>query len=268
MIPCFVISLPDCTDRRDRISTSLYELEIGFEFVDAIDGRNGLDIASEHEIDRIAAKEAGHLLSDAEFACALSHIKIYRKIVAEKIPFALVLEDDAIPYPQLYDFLKGEYYRGTDLTQIFCADSRIRVQRKGKIELFGSYVSYLCPQHFPCPGAVGYVISYEGAQHFVQCAVPISNVADWPDCVEVLIAKQKSRVVHPSLIWHNMDVECSLLSRHGRNSNKEKRRVFGVYLPPFRKIVKSFVRAPLKLSHQRLPSPRQRESLPLRCSLK
>ena len=118
MIPCFVISLPDSSDRRQSISHTLNKLGISFEFLDAVDGRSGLDPTYESQVDRHAALRTWGLLSDTEFACALSHINTYRRIVAEDIPYALVLEDDASPLPTILDFLNGEHYRDVDLTQL------------------------------------------------------------------------------------------------------------------------------------------------------
>ena len=96
-IPVFVVSLPDCIDRREVIARALHHLGIEFEFVDAVDGRHGLDPQYEDQIDRVATRRAGRILSDAEFACALSHISVYQRIVLENIAYALILEDDAVP---------------------------------------------------------------------------------------------------------------------------------------------------------------------------
>ena len=90
MIPVFVLSLPDCHDRRARVSAALDGLGLPFEFVDAVDGRRGLPPEYESQIDRPLAQKKGGILSDAEFACALSHINIYRRIVSENIDYALV----------------------------------------------------------------------------------------------------------------------------------------------------------------------------------
>ena len=37
----------------------------------------------------------GHKISKYEIACAMSHIKVYEKMIAENIEHALILEDDA-----------------------------------------------------------------------------------------------------------------------------------------------------------------------------
>ena len=132
LIPCFVISLSDCINRRRRISRSLSDIGLQFEFFDAVDGRNGLDEESERQIDRDASRRLeGRILSNAEFACALSHINVYRKIIADTIPYALILEDDITARPSLIDFLEDKHYQDADLTQLYSTHNRFYVRRGG-----------------------------------------------------------------------------------------------------------------------------------------
>ena len=256
-IPVFVVSLPDCTDRRDTIAKSLANLGIEFEFVDAIDGRYGLDPQYEDQIDRVAARRAGHILSDSEFACALSHITIYQRIVSQNIAYALILEDDALPSPQLVNFLTGCYYRDADLTQLYYSRAYVRWQGAVRV-LFDSHVSYLHAPRLKVTGAVAYTVSYQAALHFVKYALPINREADWPLCIQDLIAKRQCRVICPPLVGHppvEQKQKQSVLSKHGRTENKEKRRFLGMYVPPFRRMVESWGRAPYKLLAKRLPPP-------------
>lgn len=95
--PVLVISLPDEVQRRSAIAAQLAALSIPFEFVDAIDGRSGLPAEFEARIDRARTQRVlGRPMSEAEYACALSHMRVYERIVAEKLAGAIVLEDDAI----------------------------------------------------------------------------------------------------------------------------------------------------------------------------
>ena len=251
-IPVFVVSLPDCTDRRKAISQSLQTLGIAFEFVDAVDGRHGLDPQYEDQIDRVGAHRAGYILSDAEFGCALSHIHLYRRIVADNLAYALILEDDARPSPKLVEFLAGRHYHEADLIQLYCA--RPYVRWTGAQELFYPYTSYLRTPRLQAAGCVAYTISYTAAFHFMTHAVPVMKEADWPLCIEALIAKRQSRVIYPSLVGHPTREETdSILNRYGRKENRNQRRFFGMYIPPFRRMMKSWGRAPYKLLAKRLP---------------
>ncbi len=143
MISVFVISLPDCRDRRTRISAALDGLGLPFEFFDAVDGRQGFPPERESEIDRTEAWRKGNFLTDAEFACALSHIDVYRRIVSENIDHALVLEDDVIPQPDLVRYLAGRHYEDASLTQLGQSSPKIYVRRSGAKHLFDGYRSHL-----------------------------------------------------------------------------------------------------------------------------
>ena len=246
MIPVFVVSLPDCVDRRESIRKSLEELRIPFEFVDAVDGRHGLDPVHEPDIDRARAASKGLTLSDAEFACALSHIEIYRRIVRENIDWALVFEDDAFPTPDLKLFVKGQHYRDADLTQLHFFSTR--VSRMGQKRLFGSYHSYLRTK-FKSQSTAGYVISNRAAKHILENGVPITQQADWPNCVDELIVEKRIRVVYPHIVKHSPLAGQSIISRY----RKEKRRFLGVYTPPVRTMIQSCARGPLKLITKRIP---------------
>ena len=252
-IPVFVVSLPDCTDRRDTISKSLANLGIEFEFVDAVDGRYGLDPQYEDQIDRTAAQRRGRILSDAEFACALSHILIYRRIVSENIAYALILEDDALPSSKLVEFLAGGYYREADLIQLY--STRAWVRRRGAKRLLTTHTSYLRTPRLNVACAVAYTVSNQAAFHLATHAIPVNKEADWPWCLEDLIAKRQCRVIAPSLVGQASDNGgVSLIHAHGRRKREDRRRIFGIAIPPFRRLVESAsTRALYKLLAKRLP---------------
>jgi len=233
------------------ISKSLTDLGITFEFFDAVDGRYGLDPVYENQIDREQALKARHRMSDVEFACALSHINVYHKITAENIPYALVLEDDAIPQPALANFLKGPYYQDADVTQLDIRRCPY-VRWGGAKKLFDNYTSYLRAPRIEKAGAAGYVVSNKAAQHFIQNAVPVCREADWPDCAEEIIAERQWRIIHPLLVRHPRQYTGqSILDSHGRQGRKD-RKFFDAFHR--RKLRKTYGSLPRKVFYRRLPS--------------
>ncbi|MYC27794.1 MAG: glycosyltransferase family 25 protein [Nitrospira sp. SB0662_bin_26] len=251
-IPVFVVSLPDCTERRESISKALFNLGIKFEFIDAVDGRHGLDPQYEDQIDRTTTKQNGKILSDAEFACALSHLTVYQRIVSENIAYALILEDDAIPSLKLAEFLVECYYRDAELTQLYCP--RAYVSRWGSYALLQHHTSYVRLPRVPVVGAVAYTVSYRAALHFVNHAVPITKEADWPRCIEALIKNRQCRAIYPPLVGHPIrHPGQSLLAHSERIYDKTSRRFFGVYFPTYRRMIESWSRTPYKLIGKRLP---------------
>lgn len=88
----FVINLKRASDRKKNFLQNWQPFAKEITFFEAIDGNN----LSEKELSDKALHYPSLKLTKGEIACALSHLAIYEKIVAEKIPMALILEDDAI----------------------------------------------------------------------------------------------------------------------------------------------------------------------------
>ena len=240
MIPIFVISLPDCTDRRTTISGRLDGLSLPFEFVEAIDGRGGL--APEHKamFDPAAMLRAGKLpLNDAEAACALSHIKVYRKISDLKPPHAVILEDDAIVSPDIVIYLKRAFYRRADLAQL--GYNRTWVDARSGYSLFGDYRSF--PWKTRASGAFGYAISLRLAEYWSEAALPIVSEADWPEWEKTF----SWEVIYPKLVSHPEGGKGqSTISQHSPRARRKP------YLHKIGIHPKAWLRAWFKLRHTKL----------------
>ncbi|MBM3208322.1 MAG: glycosyltransferase family 25 protein [Chlamydiae bacterium] len=104
-IPIFIINLKRRQDRKDAISKALRHCGVeNFEFITAVDGNEKFDKSC---YDDEKARLIHRRLTDQEIACALSHQIVYKKMVKEQIPRAIILEDDAIPTKHLNPFLKN-----------------------------------------------------------------------------------------------------------------------------------------------------------------
>lgn len=95
MFSTFVINLDKDTERMDFMEKQLNKASIQYVRHAAIDGRNYVPQASEYD-QNLALKQGGHILLPGEVGCALSHAQIIARIVEDKIPFSLVLEDDIL----------------------------------------------------------------------------------------------------------------------------------------------------------------------------
>ena len=96
-LPIFVISLARATTRRENIRARLDKLGADYEIVDAVDGATLTDADYGDNIlrrDKFRRKFGREIL-DGEIGCYLSHYQLWQRMVTEKIPSALVLEDDA-----------------------------------------------------------------------------------------------------------------------------------------------------------------------------
>jgi len=93
MLRAFVINLDKDKERMKFMHNQLLRLGIAYERFPAINGRDYIASSAEYQ-EEIAIQKTGHALLPGELGCALSHKKIYELIVAQKIPYALILEDD------------------------------------------------------------------------------------------------------------------------------------------------------------------------------
>ena len=112
MLPTYVISLPESADRRETCFKACREAGLEPQLFEAVNGR---ELIKEYE--SAPEKFSGCIeLSDktvlslgfgrhvtiadkligSELGCALSHLKLYEKIAADKSPYSLILEDDTL----------------------------------------------------------------------------------------------------------------------------------------------------------------------------
>lgn len=182
--PVRVISLTDSNERRKRMREQLERLSIPFEFVDAIDGRTGLAPELESMIDRPGTEaEFRRCMTDAEYACALSHMMIYRQILNNDLPGAVVLEDDAILGSLFQEFLDTKGYEAGDLIQLDHWKGGVwkhfrRYRLTANIELARASKN--------ADLTTGYTISRTAAAHILMHGLPLRAPADWPCDVSVL----------------------------------------------------------------------------------
>ena len=92
--PIWVINLKRSENRRKLMENQFTEYGQNIEFIEAIDGRlltrRDMEIYSQ----MLSIRHFGRELSLAEIGCALSHIRIWKRIVEEKLNEVLICEDD------------------------------------------------------------------------------------------------------------------------------------------------------------------------------
>lgn len=98
LLPTYTINLQRSVERRKFMEIHLSELpELDCHFVNAVDGKmlKPEELATSYDEGK-AVRTFEKPLLDGEIGCALSHIECYRKMLAERKKFALILEDDII----------------------------------------------------------------------------------------------------------------------------------------------------------------------------
>ena len=148
---------------------------------DAVDGRIMTDEELAHHVDRVRAEREYGPLSRAEIGTSLSHLGIYRKMVEQQIPCAVILEDD-VELPEDFSCLLDRD-GPCGLASVFDRDQPVMVQmthvRRGY--RWGSQrigVREIVKPHGGVWLTSGYFITLAAARNLLQHAYPVFMVAD------------------------------------------------------------------------------------------
>jgi GR25 family glycosyltransferase involved in LPS biosynthesis len=158
----FVINMDDSTQRWNKIHTNLSEYSVIHERFPGINGRT---LSSGTKKEYFSPLCRNLTCSPAMMGCALSHFKIWEKMVKENIDSCIVLEDDAVWTPSTWDKIKqlSQFKRSLIKLHTFIdlpsnQDKPIRV--------------------FHAPSLAGYLLYKETAQQLIQAMKPISYHID------------------------------------------------------------------------------------------
>lgn len=176
----YVINLARSPERRAHITAELEKAGVGYEIVTGVDGRE-LDLHDQAVI-------GPSLLTRSSFpagmaGCALSHLRVYRKILAAGLERALVLEDDVTLPAGLRSLAAavGAHLTGAEVA-LLNYDSRetCRMSREGAVALPGSRQLVL-PIDVRQPGSsAAYVITREACRRMDELMLPVrASPDDW-----------------------------------------------------------------------------------------
>lgn len=167
----YVINLAKNVKRLELIDKRLKELSVGYERIEAVYGKTVPVVERRANSSRFwwwCIK--GYPMRDGEYGCAMSHLNVYRKMIAENEHMACVLEDDAIPrtvLPQLLGWLE----KNVDSTrpQVALISNHREKNPQGEFELkpvnSGSFTD-------------GYVITLPAAKRLLEKNAPIKCPSD------------------------------------------------------------------------------------------
>lgn len=96
MLPVLVVSLKHDVIKRQAIAEKLSGLNINFEFIDAVYGKELSDFFCNSLQLKGKIKSRGFPPTRGEIGCSLSHISAYSHIISKEMDWVCILEDDAI----------------------------------------------------------------------------------------------------------------------------------------------------------------------------
>jgi glycosyl transferase family 25 len=177
-IPVFVISLKRSVERRDHTTKQLNDLGVPFQIIEAIDGveLSDYEIINNHDYGIYKSGFHSSYLRKEEIGCVLSHLKIFRRIVDEKIKLACILEDDNDYLMEFRDLLTEGNLNQTEWDILYLghhsACTTKEAQSINKKQLTSSYSKIGKAIEVPY-GAYAYIINIEAAKKILNIAFPI-----------------------------------------------------------------------------------------------
>ena len=173
----FVINLERSTARRASIQQQLDAQNIPFEFIKAVDGSTLTDEYLAQVCDFQELAKRPHLQHKGMYGCILSHYNIYQRMVADNIPYALILEDDVIIQPGLkamVDTLEKKV-QANEAILLFSQNSYMPtvLSRQHAEALPGNHQLSYPMEPWAFGSTAGYIISLEAARGMVDLVLPI-----------------------------------------------------------------------------------------------
>lgn len=166
----FIINLEHQIEKRQFMQEQLGRLGLEAEFIPAVYGKS----MSIDELKTIVHDYENCFLTAGEVGCALSHIKIYKKMVDCDIDMSVVLEDDAIISPELYKIIIN-IKKSLPSKPMCCLLTKPEVYNQACIASFGGYSLHQMLRGY---GTYGYIINLQAAQNLQDNLIPIKSEAD------------------------------------------------------------------------------------------
>ena len=171
----FILNLPQASSRKIHMQSMLSKFNnINYEFIDAVVGSDlSFDELNALYDDKKSNELLSRSLTKGEIGCALTHLKIYKKIVDEKIDEAVILEDDITICENFIKIINQKKYfpLNWEIILLGHGDSRV-TKRGGYTHFFKKYK--LSPEYKLARfvsiayGTVGYIINYKGAKKLLE----------------------------------------------------------------------------------------------------
>jgi glycosyl transferase, family 25 len=165
-------------ERRAHITAELEKAHIDYEIVEGIDGR---------DIDLHDPQIIGPSVVDSSWfrpgvaGCALSHLRIYQKILADRLDLALVLEDDINVPTDLNDLADSlaEHLVGAEIALLnYDSEELCKMSREGSVDLASSRMLVLPIDVSQPKSSAAYIITREACKRMNDNVLPVRASPD------------------------------------------------------------------------------------------
>ena len=168
-IPIWIINLKRDVARRDFMVEQLERLGLAYELIEAVDGSTLTDEDMSIISPELSEQRIYRQLTRGEIGCALSHIRLWERIVREDIPEALIFEDDVLIGRNMVDILLNREKLPQDWEHInFTAWARVVP--------FGDFIFdiYRAAKFLERPfSSSAYLLTKSGAEKLLETVYPL-----------------------------------------------------------------------------------------------
>jgi GR25 family glycosyltransferase involved in LPS biosynthesis len=179
-IKVFVISLKQ-SKRTKKITNRLKSLKINFEIFYGINGHKKQNFLKLLKIYNSSKTESyiGRKLAYPEIAASLSHLNIYKMIVARKIKSAIIIEDDAYPSNVMAKWIKKKVRINDNSILSFYSYPSGYLTKKGKNTKLKDVKIHLAETHINNSSC--YQINFQTCKKIIKITKgKVCGVGDWP----------------------------------------------------------------------------------------
>lgn len=178
-LPVWVVNLARSVERRAYITTHLNALGLPFEIVPAVEGKalTAGELTEAYDPLRTIAT-IGREMAAGEIGCALSHFRLYQRMVDADIDVALIVEDDAVIHPDTLDLLAKQENFPDDWEILLLNHTPTiggRINRWHRTPVASRQIGRFSR---PAYGTGGYLIRQSAARALLKQAYPIHCPAD------------------------------------------------------------------------------------------
>ena len=171
-----MINLPQSSGRRRHIESELRHAGLDYEIVPAVDGVRLKDEERARLVDAEAVARSPDWLRPGIIGCSLSHLEVYRRIVASGERFAFVIEDDVSFDPSIRDLLaalEGEL-RGSEAALLYYRSVRpCQFSGEDAVHLGGESTLMYPMELEPLNATGAYVLTAQAARKLSGFILPV-----------------------------------------------------------------------------------------------
>jgi glycosyl transferase family 25 len=174
----YVINLARSPERRAHITAELRKSGIDYEIVEGVDGRD-LDLRDSRTVEPSMLDKSWFRSGVA--GCALSHLRVYRKILADGVDRALVLEDDVTLPADLDSLVEAlaDHLSGAEVALLnYDSKDPCGMSREGSVRLPSSRLLVLPIDVGQPASAAAYLITREACKRMDESVLPVRVKSD------------------------------------------------------------------------------------------